>query len=190
MRPLAEARSVVGSKLFLSAKALATLLAVVLLLGEVESQVVLHGQPVGVCGVADIAMVLSDLVKVFVVGQAACMPVCLATLIACKGTPPAFRLVKFLGPRCSCRGVGFLEAMVGMAIFDSHSVALGGLSSHTLHLGWSSLLEAGSIGASADQTLGPMLLMETQVVDQLLLNLEGLTTFFTLVPEEREKLRK
>jgi len=131
---LAEACSVVCSKLFLGAEALATLLAVVLLLGEVETQVVLHGQPVRVCGVADIAMVLSDLVEVFVVGQAACMAVCLTTLVAGKGTTPALRLVKFLGPRCSCRGVGLLEALMGMAIFYSHSVALGGLSSHTLHL--------------------------------------------------------
>ena len=175
-----------GSKLFLSAESLATLLAVVLLLGEVETQVVLHGQPIGVCGVADIAMVLPDLMEVFVVGQTTCMAVCLATLVAGKGTAPTLRLIKFLGPRCARRGVGFLEALLSMGIFYPHSVALGGLSSHTLHLGCSSLLEAGSIRASADQTLGPMLFMETQVVDQLLLDLESLTTFLTLVPAARK----
>ena len=91
-----------GGKLFLSAEALATLLAVVLLLGEVETQVVFHGQPIGVCGVADIAMVFPDLVEVFVVGQTTCMAVCLSTLVTGKGTAPSLRLIKFLGPRCSC----------------------------------------------------------------------------------------
>jgi len=32
-----------------------------------------------------------------------------------------------------------------------------------------------------------MFFVETQVVDQLLLNLEGLTTFLTLVPVERKE---
>ena len=109
-----------GSKLFLSSETLATLLTVVLLLREVETQVIFHGQPVGVSGVADIAMVLPDLVEVFVVGQAACMAVCLATLVAGKGTASALRLVKFLGPRCSCRGVRLLEALMGIGIFDPH----------------------------------------------------------------------
>ena len=68
-------------------------------------------------------------------------------------------------------------------------MALGGLASHTLHLGCSSLLEAGSIGASADQALGPMLFMETQVVDKLLLDLESLTTFLTLVPAASKRQR-
>lgn len=47
---------------------------------------------------------------------------------------------------------------------------------------WTRLLESGTVGAGPNKTFGPMLLMETEVVDQLLLDLESLATFFTLVP--------
>ena len=68
-------------------------------------------------------------------------------------------------------------------IFHTHSVAFGGFASHAMHLGCSRLLlEAGAVGASADQAFGPVLLMKTQVVDKLLLDLEGLATLLTLVP--------
>ena len=43
-------------------------------------------------------------------------------------------------------------------------------------------MEAGTIGAGPNETFGPVLLVETEVVDQLLLNLEGFAAFFTLVP--------
>lgn len=60
-----------------------------LLLGKVEAQVVLHGQPVGVGGVADVAVVLSNFVEVLVVGQAACVAVRLPALFTGKGPAPA-----------------------------------------------------------------------------------------------------
>lgn len=47
---------------------------------------------------------------------------------------------------------------------------------------WARLLKAGNIGAGPNKTFGPVLLMKTEVVDQLLLDFEGLATFFTLVP--------
>lgn len=47
---------------------------------------------------------------------------------------------------------------------------------------WTRLLEAGPIGAGPNQTFCPVLLMETEVVDQLLLDLESFAAFFTLVP--------
>lgn len=74
-----------------------------------------------------------------------------------------------------------------LAIFGRHAGALGGLSSRALHLGWPWLLEAGAVGASTYQSFGPMLLVETQVVDQLLLDLEGLAALLTLVPAARWK---
>lgn len=86
----AQARRGVGGKLPLGAESLATLLAVVLLLGKVETQVVLHGQPVGVRGVAHIAVVLPNFVKVLMVGQAASMTVRLSTLFTREGPPPTF----------------------------------------------------------------------------------------------------
>lgn len=69
-----------------------------------------------------------------------------------------------------------------MTVLDTHYVAFGRLSSHSLHLRWARLLETGTVGTSSNKTLGPMFLMETEVVDQLLLDLEGFATFFTLVP--------
>lgn len=44
------------------------------------------------------------------------------------------------------------------------------------------MLKAGNIGAGPNKTFGPVLLMKTEVVDQLLLDFEGLAAFFTLVP--------
>lgn len=44
------------------------------------------------------------------------------------------------------------------------------------------MLEAGTVGTGPDKTFGPVLLMETKVVDKLLLDLEGFATFLTLVP--------
>lgn len=63
-----------------------------------ETQVIFHGQSIWVRGVADVAVILSDLVKVLVIGQAASMSVGLPTLIAGKRPPSTFCRVKFLRP--------------------------------------------------------------------------------------------
>lgn len=181
LRPLAQAGRSVGGELPLCAEAFATLLAVVLLLGEVETEVVLHGQAVGVCGVADVAVVLSDLVKVLVISQATSVTVSLPTFLTGERPPPTFSRVKLLRPRGSSRGVGFLKALV--AVLDTHNWTLWGIPSHRLHrLRRARLLEAGTVRPSPDKTFGPVLLMETEVVDELLLDLEGFATFLTFVP--------
>jgi len=180
LRALAESGCGVGGELPLGAEAFTTLLAVVLLLGEVEAQVVLHGQPVGVRRVADVTVVLPDFVKVLVIGQAAGMAVRLPTFLTGKRPPPTFSRVELLRPGGASRGVWLLEAL--MAELDPHHLTLGGLPSHTLHLRWARLLEAGTVGSGSDQTFGPVLLVQTEVVDQLLLDLEGFTTFLTFVP--------
>lgn len=69
-----------------------------------------------------------------------------------------------------------------MAVFHSHHVALRWLSSHRLHLRWIRLLEAGTVWASPNEAFGSVFFMETEMVDQLLLDLEGFATFFTLMP--------
>lgn len=135
-------------------------------------------------------MILANLVKVLVIGQAAGVTVGPSTVLAGEGSTSALRWVNVLGPGGSGRGVGFLEAML-LAVLDSHAgvvVAFGRFSSHGLELGGPSLLKSGAVGRHALEplvthlSLGSMFLMETQVVDQLLLNLEGLATFLTLVP--------
>lgn len=77
-----------------------------------------------------------------------------------------------------------------MDVLHAHDRALGGLCSHGLQLRRAGLLEARSTGAAPDETFGPLLLVETEVVNELFLDLEGLTTFFTLVPKTgmKEKL--
>lgn len=180
LRALAEASCSVGGELSLGAETFTTLLAVVLLLGKVEAQVVLHGQPVGVRGVADVAVVLPNFVKVLVIGQAASVPIRLTAFLAGKRPPPSLSGVKLLGPGGASRRVGLLETRV--AVLDPHHLALGGLRPHVLHLRWARLLEAGTIGASPDQAFGPVLLMKTEVVDELLLDFESFATFLTLVP--------
>lgn len=92
----AQAGRGVGGKLPLGAESLSTLLAVVLFLGKVKTEVVLHCQSVGVRGVAHIAMVLPNFVKVFMVGQAASMTVRLSTLFTRERSPSTFSWVKFL----------------------------------------------------------------------------------------------
>lgn len=98
LRALAQARCSVGGQLPLRAETFAALLAVVLLLSEVEAQVVLHGQPVGIRGVADVAVVLANFVKVFVVGQAAGVAVGLPTLLTGKRPTPTFGRIELLRP--------------------------------------------------------------------------------------------
>lgn len=151
---------------------------------------VLHRQPVGVSGVADVTVVLSDLVKVLVIGQAARVTVRLPAFLAGERSPSTFGRVEFLRPGRARGGVGLFEALVD--VLHAHDLALGGLCSHGVQLRRTRLLEARSAGAAADQTFGPLLLVETEVVDQLFLDLEGLTAFFTLVPttgmETKEKL--
>lgn len=51
---------------------------------------------------------------------------------------------------------------------------------------WARLLEARTVGARPNKTFGPVLLVETEVVDELLLDLESLPTFFTFVPLQIE----
>lgn len=71
-------------------------------------------------------------------------------------------------------------------------MAFGGLSSHGLELRRSCLLEAGSVGGYALEPLvthlclGSVFLMETEVVDKLLLDLKCLPTLLTLVPFQVE----
>lgn len=122
LRAFAEAGCSVGGQLPLGAETLSTLLAVVLLLGKVETQVVFHGQPVGVCGVANIAVVLPNFVKVLVICQAASMTVCLSTFFTRKGPSPTFGWVKLLGSGGSSRRVGLLETL--MAVLHAHHMAL------------------------------------------------------------------
>lgn len=69
-----------------------------------------------------------------------------------------------------------------VAVFDPHHLALRWLPSHSLHLRWVRLLEAGTVWASPNKAFGSVFFMETEMVDQLLLDLEGFATFFTLVP--------
>lgn len=176
----AQAGRGVGGELPLGAESLPALLAVVLLLGKVETEVVLHGQPVGVRGVADIAVVLPNFVKVLMVGQAAGVTVRLSTLLTREGSPSTFSRVKLLRSGSSGGRVGLLESLV--AVLHAHDLTLGWFPSHRLHVGGTGLLEAGTIGAGTDETFGPMFLVETQVVDKLLLNFKSLATFFALVP--------
>lgn len=68
-------------------------------------------------------------------------------------------------------------------------MTFGWFPSHRLHVGRARLLKAGTIGTSADETFRPMFLMETQVVDKLLLNFKSLATFFALVPATLTKLK-
>lgn len=98
LRPFAQAGGSVGGELPLGAEAFPAFLAVVLLLGEVETQMVLHRQPVGVRRVAHITVVLPDLVKVLVVGQAAGVSVRLAAFFTGERPPSGFCRVKLLGP--------------------------------------------------------------------------------------------
>lgn len=98
LRPFAQAGCSVGGKLPLGAEAFAALLAVVLLLGEMEAEVVFHCQPVGIRGVANVAVILPNFVKVLVVGQAACMSVGLPTFFTGKRPPSSFSGVKLLRP--------------------------------------------------------------------------------------------
>lgn len=93
----AQAGCSVGSELPLGAEALATLLAVVLLLGKMETKVVFHCKPVRICRVANIAVVLSNFVKVLVIGQAARMAVSLSTFFTGKRPPCTFGRIKLLG---------------------------------------------------------------------------------------------
>lgn len=98
-RPLgtfAQAGRGVGGKLPLGAESFSALLTVVLFLGKVETKVVLHCQPVGVCGVAHIAMVFPNFVQVLMVGQAASMTVRLSTLFTRERSSSTFSWVKFL----------------------------------------------------------------------------------------------
>lgn len=187
LRAFAQAGRGVGGQLPLGAEALPALLAVVLLLGEVEPEVVLHGQPVGVRGVADVAVVLPNFVKVLMVGQAAGVAVRLSALLAREGSPAAFSRVELLRSGSPGGRVGLLEPLV--AVLHAHDLTLGGFPSHRLHVGRTGLLKAGTVGTGTDETFGPMLLVEAQVVDELLLNLKSLATFFALVPATLTKLK-
>lgn len=122
LRAFAQASCSVSGKLPLSAKTFAALLTVVLLLGKVEAQVVLHGQPVGVRGVANVAVVLSNFMKVLVVGQAAGVAVRLSAFFTGKRSSPTFSRVKLLGPGGPSRRVRLLKAL--MAVLDPHDWAL------------------------------------------------------------------
>lgn len=59
---------------------------------------VFHSQSVGVCRIANIAVVLPNFVEVLVIGQTACMTICLSTFFTGERTPPSFSWVKLLGP--------------------------------------------------------------------------------------------
>lgn len=96
LRAFAQAGRGVGGKLSLGAKSFPALLAVVLFLGKVETEVVLHCQSVGVRGIAHVAVVLPNFVKVLVIGKAASVTVGLSTLLTREWTPATFSWVKFL----------------------------------------------------------------------------------------------
>lgn len=85
---LAELGSRVGAQLLLGAKSFAALLAGMFLEGKVKTQMVLHGQAVGIGRVADIAVILSNLVEVLVIGQTASMSIGPPTLITGKWASP------------------------------------------------------------------------------------------------------
>lgn len=181
LRALAQAGGGVGGELPLGAETFATFLAVVLFLGKVEAQVVLHGQPVGVRRVANVTVVLPNFVKVLVIGQAAGVTVRFPTFFTGKRAASTFSWVKFLRSGGAGGGVGLLEALV--EVLHAHDLALGGLPPHGLQLGGARLLKAGRARATANEAFGPLLLVKTEVVNELLLDLEGLPTFFTLVPK-------
>lgn len=63
---------------------------------------VLHSQPVGVSRVADVTVVLSDFVKVLVIGQAARVTIRLPAFFTGKRSPSTFSRVKFLRPGSAC----------------------------------------------------------------------------------------
>lgn len=83
---------------------------------------VFHCQPVGVRGVANIAVVLSDFMEVLVISQAAGVAVCFATFFTGKRPPSTFSWIKLLGPGSSSGGVGLLEPL--MAVFHAHWLTL------------------------------------------------------------------
>lgn len=169
-----------SGQLPLSAEPFAALLTVVLLLCKVEPQVVLHSQAVWVGGVADIAVVVSDFVEVLVVGEAPRVTVRLPTLLTGERPATALSRIELLRSRGTGRGVRLLKAL--RVVLDPHDLRLCGVCSECLELRGARLLEPRSVGACPNQTFGPVLLVEPQVVYQLLLDLKGLATFFTLVP--------
>lgn len=83
---------------------------------------VLHGKSVGVCRVANVAVVLPDFMKVLVIGQAASVTVRLPTFLTGKRSTATFGRVELLGPGGASRGVGLLKALV--AVLDPHHGAL------------------------------------------------------------------
>lgn len=88
--PLAELCRVVGGQLLLGTESFAALLASVLLEGKMKTQMVFHGQAVRVSGVADIAVILANFVKILVIGQATCMTIAPSTLITGEGSSSPF----------------------------------------------------------------------------------------------------
>lgn len=89
-RTLAELCRVVGGQLLLGTESFATFLASVLLEGKMKTQMVFHGQAVGVSGVADIAVILANFVKILVIGQASCMTIAPSALITGEGSSSPF----------------------------------------------------------------------------------------------------
>ena len=190
-------------QLALGAEAAAAVGAGELLHGEVHAQVVLHGQPVGVGGVAHIAVVLAGLVQVLVVGQAAGVPVGASALVTGERAP-TLGVVGLWWARGARRLVGLLEALVlpvlAVLLLLVHVLAVLAVLPvlamvlvlprvldpslvHGLHLGRTPLVAAPvGIHALAGLVLGAVFLVEPQVIDQLLLDLESLPALLALVP--------
>lgn len=184
----------VSFKLPLVPEPTSTVLARVLLESKMHTQVVLHSQAVRVSGVANIAMVLSDLVQIFVIGQTAGVTIGAATLIAGKRASPA-AIVHLLGP---CPSVWLLKTL-RLAIIGHHLgrvLHFGVPHSHRLHLRRSPLITCSVVLIHASDALiltacfGSVLFVQTKMVDELLLDLEGFATLLTLVPTTQRKGKK
>lgn len=65
---------------------------------EMHSKVILHCQSIWISGIAHIAVVFADLMKVLMIGQTASMTVSTSTLIASKGAATA-AIINLLCPR-------------------------------------------------------------------------------------------
>lgn len=128
----------VSFQLPLVPKPTSTVLARILLESKMHTQVILHSQTVGVGGVANVAMVLADLVQVLVIGQTAGVTVGTAALITGKRAAST-SIVHLLGPR---PGVRLLKTLL-LAIIGHHLgrvLHFGVPHSHLLHLRRSSLV--------------------------------------------------
>lgn len=162
----------VGLKLALSAETTATVRAGELLHGEVHAQVILHGQAVGVSGVAHVAVVLASLVQVLVIGQASSMTVAATTFFTGEG-PTTLRVIRVVWTRRPSPLILLLEALVTVVLVHMTLVvtmvllvlARGLLVLalvHGLHLGRTPFI-AASVWIHASILLA-VLLVQSQVI--------------------------